>query len=117
MRTKIIKQGSEAEIQQSIAKYLDFKGCLWCASAGGVRTSLSQAVRMKKTGYKKGFPDVFIYEPRRGFHGLAIEIKKQGGQSTPEQRMWITDLDKRGYKALICKGIDECIKAIDEYFA
>lgn len=117
MKVKVIKNGSEAELQVAVKKYLDAKGYLYCASAGGVRTSMTQAVRMKKTGYKKGFPDLFIYEPRGGYHGLAIELKRVGQYPTPEQTMWKTELDKRGYKSFICKGIAEAMKVIDEYFA
>lgn len=31
--------------------------------------------RIKKTGGTKDFPDIFIYIPRGGFHGMAIELK------------------------------------------
>ncbi len=117
MKVKVIKNGSEAEIQAAVKNYLDAKGYLYCASAGGVKTSFTQAVRMKRTGYKKGFPDLFIYEPRGIYHGLAIELKREYQYPTPEQKAWITELDNRGYKAFICKGIDEAIKVIDDYFA
>ena len=90
---------SEYTIQKSICELLDWKApwLLYCASAGGVRTSLVEARRMKLTGYKKGFPDLFFYEPRQGFNGLAIELKrdkqKKGHQECdPEQKrrtIWI----------------------------
>ena len=47
-----------------------------------------EAHRMKLTGYKKGFPDMFFYEPRQGFNGLAIELKRDMGRATPEQKKW-----------------------------
>ena len=55
----------------------------------GARTSISEAKRMKASGYKRGFPDVFIYEPRGGFHGLSIEMKKEkGGVVSKHQKQW-----------------------------
>ena len=110
---------SEYSIQKSIIELLDLKAprLLYCASAGGVRTSLAEARRMKATGYKKGFPDLFFYEPRQGFNGLAIELKKPGGSPTPHQKQWKADLEARGYKAVIAKGRQACLDEIKSYFA
>ena len=110
---------SEFTIQKSIVTLLDLKAphLLYCASAGGVRTSLAEARRMKATGYKKGFPDIFFYEPRQGYHGLAIELKKPGGSPSPHQRQWKADLEARGYKAVIAKGRQACLDVINSYFA
>ena len=100
---------SEYSIQKSIIELLDLKAprLLYCASAGGVRTSLAEARRMKATGYKKGFPDLFFYEPRQGFNGLAIELKKPGGSPTPHQKQWKADLEHRssssGVAASACR--------------
>ena len=65
---------SEANQQEIVIKYLRlaYPHALYCASAGGMRTSYLQAIKMKRTGYVKGFPDLFIYEPNQDFHGLAI---------------------------------------------
>ena len=110
---------SEYTIQKSIIELLDLKAprLLYCASAGGVRTSLAEARRMKATGYKKGFPDLFFYEPRQGFNGLAIELKKPGGSPTPHQKQWKADLEARGYKAVVAKGRQACLDVIKSYFA
>jgi hypothetical protein len=110
---------SEYTIQKSIIELLDLKAprLLYCASAGGVRTSLAEARRMKATGYKKGFPDLFFYEPRQGFNGLAIELKKPGGSPTPHQKQWKADLEARGYKAVVAKGRQACLDVINSYFS
>ena len=111
---------SESNQQEIVIKYLRlaYPEALYCASAGGMRTSYLQAIKMKRTGYVKGFPDLFIYEPRGGFFGLAIEMKKEkGGVASPEQKRWQDQLRNRGYASYICKGSEEAIKIIDEYFA
>jgi len=65
----------------------------------------------------KGFPDLFIYEPNQDYHGLAIEMKKEKGSvASPEQKRWQEQLRNRGYCSYICKGSEEAIKQIDEYF-
>jgi hypothetical protein len=110
---------SESNQQEIVIKYLRlaYPDALYCASAGGMRTSYLQAIKMKRTGYVKGFPDLFIYEPRNEYNGLAIEMKKEkGGVASPEQKRWQEQLRNRGYASYICKGNEEAIKVIDEYF-
>jgi hypothetical protein len=86
----------ESDIQEAVVKFIDrtYPGTLYCASAGGMRTSMRQAIKMKRTGYKKGFPDLQIMHPTKLHHGLFIE---------------------RGYRAVICKGLDACILEIITY--
>ena len=112
-------KNEEALIQEAVINYINaqYPRMLYCASAGGVRTSMKQAIKMKRTGYVKGFPDLFIYEPTQDYKGLAIEMKKEkGGVASPEQKWWQEQLRNRGYSSYICKGKDEAIKIIDEYF-
>ena len=110
---------SEANQQEIVIKYLRlaYPDALYCASAGGMWTSDSQRIKMARTGYVKGFPDLFIYEPRGEFFGLAIEMKKvKGSKIEPEQVQWQEQLRNRGYASYICKGSEDAIKVIDEYF-
>jgi hypothetical protein len=70
---------------------------------------------MKSTGYVRGFPDLFIYEPQGKYSGLAIEIKTDKGVASIHQKEWIRKLNERGYRAEICKGYDNVVKTIDSY--
>lgn len=94
------RRSSEQTLQEWYASWLTQNGILFCASAGGMRTSLYTAVKMKRAGYKKGFPDIFIYEPKNNHPGMAIELKC-GAYPTAEQRKWKEDLEDRGYYAII----------------
>lgn len=119
--TAIAKKNStplEFAEQKSLVKWLDLQHphILYCASAGGMRTSQGTASKMKASGYKKGFPDLFIYEPRSRYHGLAIEMKrKKGGEVSEEQEKWIDGLNSRGYLAYVCYGFDEAKAVITRY--
>lgn len=124
----------EYNTQVALVNYLRvaYPKALYCGSAGGMYTNKVQYSKMKASGYVKGFPDLFIYEPRGIHHGLAIELKwkeepfmygsaARGGKSirlgkpTPEQKQWIESLNARGYVAGICYGFDEARKMIDNY--
>tara|TARA_R100000963_G_C4613823_1_gene83389 strand:+ start:215 stop:574 length:360 start_codon:yes stop_codon:yes gene_type:complete len=109
---------SEDRLQSEVIKYIQYQypKVRYCASLGGqYQPHQSQRNRAKRNGYSKGFPDLFIYEARNGYHGLALELKTIKGIATKEQKEWIEALNKRGYKALICKGLPEVLEAIDDY--
>ena len=47
-------------------------------SGSGMKLTMGQAVRQKRINPKRGYPDLFIAEPRGCYHGLYLEIKKDG---------------------------------------
>lgn len=72
---------------------------------------------MKAAGYRAGFPDLFIYEPRGEFHGLAIEMKRDKKSRVSEsQKEWIEALNERGFRGVVCYGFDDAVSVIDSYF-
>lgn len=83
---------------------------------GGLR-SKSEAVRFKRAGVKKGFPDLILPVARKGYHGLFIEMKRQkGGRLSQEQKYWLDALFQQGYLAVRCDGADEAIAILQKYF-
>jgi len=106
----------EYQLQKAVCKYLDLNNVLYCGSMGGqYQVFRSQRIKAKQTGYKKGFPDLFIYEPRGSYYGLAIELKVGYNKPTAEQLTWLKKLTEKGYLATTCKGIDEAIGIINTY--
>lgn len=111
----------EYDIQCMIAEYLDFhpRHPLYCATVGGVRLTIGQATKMKKQGYRKGIPDILIFEPKfypfTDSHGLFLEVKAPDGRPSPEQNEWKKRLESRGYKHHFVYSFDEARNIIDEY--
>ena len=108
---------SEDRLQSEVIKYIRYAypKVRYCASLGGIFTTPAGARKSLRNGYVKGFPDLFIYEARGGYHGLAIEIKTIKGRATKEQKEWIEALNERGYKAEVVKGLPEILNCIDAY--
>ena len=109
---------SEERLQSEVVKYisLQYPKVRYCASLGGqYQPFQSQRNRARRTGYSKGFPDLFVYEAKNGFHGLALEIKTIKGRATKEQKEWIEALNERGYKAEVVKGLPAILDLIDSY--
>lgn len=94
-------------------KYPELK--LLNASLNGVRLSIGQAMKAKRAGMKKGYPDIFLPVARGKYHGLFIELKIKGGYPTKEQKWWIDKLNKEGYKACVCYGFEEAKNVILNY--
>lgn len=108
----------ETEAQIAVAKYLDYRGLLYTASAAGMHTSAKQARIHKAMGVKKGFPDLLIFEPvmSDGCIGTAIEMKSEKGYARPEQKVWLEELASRGWKTAICKGSKSAIDLIEKLY-
>jgi len=111
-----MKQRTEQSEQQILVDYLRLRKLLFTATLGGVRLTIGQAVKIKRQGYSNGVPDILIFEASNGYHGLAIEMKKEkGGAVRPEQKEWIQALNDRGYKAVVCKGAGQAIDEVIKY--
>tara|TARA_R110002072_G_scaffold163768_2_gene316593 strand:+ start:5420 stop:5773 length:354 start_codon:yes stop_codon:yes gene_type:complete len=108
----------EANLQYRFCVYmqLQYPKIRYCASLGGIRTSIKQAVLAKKTGYVKGFPDMQICKVNSKYAGLFLEIKADKTcYPSKEQKQWVADLNEEGYYAKVVKGLEECMDVLDWY--
>lgn len=123
---------TEAQTHQNVVDYLKLQHkdvTFRTDFAAGIKMTPGQAVKHKKLQSSRAFPDLFIYEPRSGFHGLAIEIKKHGvtikkkdgnyvkDPHIREQALMLYTLGTKGYLATFGVGFDHCKQIIDEYLA
>ena len=80
-----------------------------------------RAIKMKKMGTSKGFPDLLVFIPVYGTTGeadcyqmCAIEMKRRKGSSTSkEQKEWLKIIESSGVPCAICKGAEEAINFIE----
>ena len=109
----------EQQIQMALVQWirLQYPHRLLTISGAGLITNAKTGSKMKKLGYNAGYPDLFIPEPTSKYYGLFIEMKSAKGYPTPEQKFWISELNKRNYKAVICHSFNEAKNVIDDYFS
>lgn len=93
----------------------------------GLNLTKAQAGKMKAIQGGRGFPDLFIAEPRGIYKGLFLELKAEGTNifkrdgetfATPhiaEQSAMIDALSRRGYASSFAVGFDEAKQLIDAY--
>lgn len=127
---------TELELQAQVADYIRLKypSALFHSDFGsGIKLTMGQAVKQKRLqGGRRSWPDMFIAEVRsredKYYHGLFIELKKEGTRlfkkngdfaSDHIKEQWETlgALTLRGYKAEFACGFDEAKEIIDEYLA
>lgn len=87
-------------------------------SLNGVRMTIGQAVKAKKQGLRRGWPDVFL--PVRTLitrhTGLFIELKRLSGvRVSNEQKATHAFLRDQGFLVCVCLGADAAIKVIIDY--
>jgi len=84
------------------------------------------ANKAKNLRSRRAWPDLFMPEPRKGYHGLYVELKIEGTQLKRKNGNWSTShiaeqaemlnlLSMRGYKAVFAVGIDEAMRIINQY--
>ena len=106
---------SEDGEQEAVCQWMDILNITYMHIPNEGKRSPAAAALLKKIGLKPGFPDLFILEPRNGYHGLAVEMKRIGGRVSENQWIWIHRLNSKGYVARVCYGADEAIALIKKY--
>lgn len=121
----------ESDVQIQVADYLRLRypEVMFHSDFGsGIKLTIRQAIIQKRqNGGRRGYPDMFIAEPRNGKHGLFLELKRNGvkvftkkgtlvsNEHIREQFDTMIDLKRRGYEADFACGFDEAKKIIDRY--
>lgn len=126
-------RGVELSLHRQVCNYLrsEFPSVLFRTDGGGLPLSQTQAGIFKSLQHGPGFPDLAVYQPSRGYHGLFLELKKEGtaiyvtkgprkGQivSNPHivaQGAVLDRLNRLGYFARFACGFDQAVKMIDWY--
>lgn len=119
------KQPSEDQIQMAVVQYLELQKYKDRPLAyyavhvpNGGRMTARMGNKLKKMGVQAGYCDMLIDIPRGKFHGLRLELKvEKGGVVSAAQKERIAVLLEEGYQAVVCRGYEPTIKAIEEYMA
>jgi hypothetical protein len=89
---------------------------LFAVPNGGMRHPIV-AAQLKEEGVKAGVPDLILPIPRYGSGALYIEMKMPKGRVSPEQAIWLQDLEDNGNTSLACFGWHEARQAVKDYLS
>lgn len=105
---------TESQEAQMLVAYLRVKGHQFTHignETGHSPEAVRRAVRLKREGVSRGFPDYLIILSDRL---VAIELKRtRGSRVTDEQREWLWALARCGVEAAICYGATEAIEWLE----
>jgi hypothetical protein len=93
-------------------------GLLFAIPNGKAASSIREAVNAKRTGLKRGVPDMFLPWPAGGWHGLFVELKRADGVKSdlkPEQVDWLQRLQAAGYQTAVAFGWKAAVAEISGY--
>jgi hypothetical protein len=120
----------EARLREQLTWWLrtQFPGVIYRWDlAADLKLTMSQAARHKRLHPERGYPDLFLAEPRAGFAGAFFELKAEGAKlykangelyadtHLAEQAAVLEQLRTKGYKAEFAVGFDEASKLISDY--
>lgn len=121
---------SEAELQKQVAIYIrmQYPDVIFHSDFGsGVKLTPWQAKMQKmQNGGRRAWPDMLIAEPVGKYHGLFVELKKEGtrlkkkngdwaSEHIAEQDAVLSELNDKGYKAEFAIGFEQALNLIDNY--
>lgn len=110
--------GIEDRTHKAILDYLKLqypKAIVAHPANEGKRTPFEQ-FKIKWLGISPGLPDILVFTPSNGYHGLVIEVKAKGKVPTREQKQWLYDLQLCGWQSTWVDNLDDGITCINEYF-
>jgi hypothetical protein len=122
LKSRVPSEASEQEALFAWARMAARKDArldLLFAVPNGIRTaSISEAVKAKRTGCKRGVPDMCLPVASQGRHGLFVELKRRNGTASDvsdPQQDWLGRLDAQGYRAVVCYGWEQARIEIERY--
>ena len=107
--------GKEDDFQRSLAKYLDMKGVLYFHSPNGGTRNVIEATKLKRMGVKSGVPDILIFNRKKDYSGLAIELKVGYNKPSENQLEFMKLLNEQGWMCVVSYSLEECIDLVDFY--
>jgi len=122
-------QDKEVQVHVAICDYIKTKYpyAIFTSESSGIRVFWEQAKLLKRMRSSAGLPDIMIFEPRKNYYGLFLEVKREnfavykqdGGLVSnahiQEQEQMLFRLKQRGYMAEFVRGFDDA-KAIIDYY-
>ena len=132
---------TEEKLHKSIIDFILFQypKVIFNTDSSGIKLTMGQAMKMKKLRSDNGFPDITIYEPKKNYSGLFLEVKKETPYKKDgilktmtryrkvgkvkvkydhlqEQNKMHQRLINRGYKAEFVWSLEMAQKILHDYF-
>jgi hypothetical protein len=119
----------ETKVQIDVSEYIKdkFPDVIFTAESSGIKLTMGQSIVAKRCRSSRGLPDIWIVEPRKGYAGCFLELKKddvkiykKNGELRNEKHLQEQEeisyrLKQKGYFCEFAVGYDEAVKIVDWY--
>lgn len=110
------KVPSEAQEGRWLMQWARFNGLPLVHVPNEGRRTWGAGKHLKEQGLAKGFPDYALWEMRKGYGALLIELKRtRGAHISYDQTIWLKRLNDKGYLAVVCYGWVNAKEQIESY--
>jgi len=109
---------TELQEQISLVKILRRSRILFAAVPNGGYRLKREAMSLRASGVRKGFPDMLVLDPPSGVpgsKGVALELKRSNGRPSdvrPEQKVWLSRLEAVGWVPMVAFGERDAVKKL-----
>ena len=109
----------ESRIQQGCVRWFRYQfpnlaRLLFAVPNGGRRDAVTGKI-LKGEGVVAGVSDLILLVPAGPYHALCVEMKTRAGHQSPAQKEWQGEVEKHGYRYVVCRSLDDFIDAVYEY--
>ena len=109
---------SEHEHQVLVVQWLKSRGhSLFSVPNGAIlggTNKYAQLGKLRSEGMSRGVPDLVISPPKGNRVTTALEMKSPGGTVSPEQKAWLDELERWGWRVLVAYGHEQAISRLME---
>lgn len=119
----------EEKLHFAVCDYLraQYPKVVFISEGSGLRVGMGLATKMKRMRSNDTHLDIYVLEPKKGYHALILELKAVDiyqkknpelflkNEHVNDQRKTIDKLNKKGYLATFAVKFDEARKIIDNY--
>lgn len=120
---------NEAQEHLMLCTYIkqNYPDVIFTTDCSGLRVTMGTARKLPYLRSGNGIPDILIFEPRGGYHGLMIEMKATGvivnkkdgtirhDEHLIEQNEVLRHLRAKGYMAEFAMGFEQGKALVDAY--
>ena len=126
-----VGSNKESKVQIDLSEYIKDKypDVIFTAESSGIKLTMGQSIVAKRCRSSKALPDMWISEPRKGYHACYIELKaegtdvyKQNGEIKSDKHLKAQEemryrLRNKGYFCEFGVGLEEGKRIIDWYLS
>lgn len=119
----------ETKVQLDISQYIkdNYPDVIFTSESSGIKLTMGQSIVAKRCRSSRGLPDIWIVEPKKGYNGCFIELKKdnvkvfkKNGEIRSEKHLQEQEeisyrLKQKGYFCDFAVGLEEAKKIVDYY--